>query len=253
MGSYVPTHRKGSTMLVHRVALCCFATLALSGCAHDADLFGDHVRIFDEAPAQVAEVAPPVESGYPTPVAAPVVNVATQNSFGEPAAPPMLPPGPQAVAETDGPYLLDSGDKLRIFVYGQPNLSRIYTVDHGGMITVPLIGAVKARGLSTFDLEGVVRTRLGSEFVRNPQVTVDISQNRPFFILGEVRNAGQFPYVSGMTVQTAIAIAGGYTERGSDRTFRITRRINGFVEQIDAPSDYVVKPGDTIYVYERFL
>lgn len=165
----------------------------------------------------------------------------------------MLPPGPQAVAESDGPYLLDSGDKLRIFVYGQPNLSRIYTVDHAGMITVPLIGAVKARGLTTFDLEGVIRRRLGSEYVRNPQVTVDMQQNRPFFILGEVRNSGQYPYVSGMTVQTAIAIAGGYTERASERTFRITRRINGYVEQIEAPSDYVVKPGDTIFVYERFL
>lgn len=240
-------------MLVRRVALCAFASFALSGCAHDTDLFGDQVRIFDNAPARVAEAVPPVENGYPTPVPAQVVNVATQDTFGEPAATPMLPPGPQAVADTDGPYLLDSGDKLRVFVYGQPNLSRIYTVDHGGMITVPLIGAVKARGLSTFDLEGVIRTRLGAEYVRNPQVTVDINQNRPFFILGEVRNAGQFPYVSGMTIETAIAIAGGYTERGSDRSFRITRRINGFVEQIEAPSDYVVKPGDTIYVYERFL
>lgn len=240
-------------MLVRRVALCAFVSLALSGCARNSDLFGDHVNIFDSAPVRVAGTAHPVENGYPTPVAPAIVNVAAQDTFGEPAAAPMLPPGPQAVADTDGPYLLDSGDKLRIFVYGQPNLSRIYTVDHGGMITVPLIGAVKARGLSTFDLEAVVRSRLGAEYVRNPQVTVDINQNRPFFILGEVRNAGQFPYVSGMTIETAIAIAGGYTERASDRGFRITRRINGFVEQIEAPSDYVVKPGDTIYVYERFL
>lgn len=240
-------------MLVRRVALCAIVSLALSGCAHDSDLFGDHVTIFDSAPVRVAETAPPVENGYPTPVAPATISVAAQDTFGEPAAAPMLPPGPQAVADTDGPYLLDSGDKLRIFVYGQPNLSRIYMVDHGGMITVPLIGAVKARGLSTFDLEGVVRSRLGAEYVRNPQVTVDINQNRPFFILGEVRNAGQFPYVSGMTIETAIAIAGGYSERASDRSFRITRRINGFVEQIEAPSDYVVKPGDTIYVYERFL
>lgn len=240
-------------MPVRRVALGAFVSLALSGCAHNSDLFGDHVTIFDRTPTRVVEASPAAENGYPTPVAPAVVNVATQDSFGEPAAAPMLPPGPHAVADTDGPYLLDSGDKLRIFVYGQPNLSRIYTVDHGGMITVPLIGAVKARGLSTFDLEGVVRSRLGAEYVRNPQVTVDISQNRPFFILGEVRNAGQFPYVSGMTIETAIAIGGGYTERASDRSFRITRRINGYVEQIEAPSDYVVKPGDTIYVYERFL
>lgn len=240
-------------MFVRCVAVCALAAVAVAGCAHDQDLFGGEGAIFADHPARVAQAPSPVVDGYPSPVAAPVVTVAEHAYHGEPANPPMLPPGPQAVADSDGPYLLDSGDKLRVFVYGQPNLSRVYTVDHVGMITVPLIGAVKARGLSTFDLEGVIRRRLGSEFVRNPQVTVDVQQNRPFFILGEVRNAGQFPYVSGMTVQTAIAIAGGYSERASDRSFRVTRRINGYVEQIEAPSDYVVKPGDTIFVYERFL
>lgn len=240
-------------MFACRVAVPALVALLVTGCAHDQDFLSGEGAIFSDRSLVVSEAAPPVENGYPTPVAAPVVTVAEQTAYGEPAEPPMLPRAPHAVADSDGPYLLDTGDKLRIFVYGQPNLSRIYTVDHGGMITVPLIGAVKARGLTTFDLEGVVRRRLGAEFVRNPQVTVDINENRPFFILGEVRNAGQFPYVSGMTVQTAVAIAGGYTERASDRSFRITRRINGFVEQVEAPSDYVVKPGDTIFVYERFL
>jgi polysaccharide export outer membrane protein len=161
--------------------------------------------------------------------------------------------GPQAVADTDGPYLLDSGDKLRVFVYGQPNLSRGYTVDHDGHITVPLIGTVKARGHTTQDLEHIIRRELAAEYVRDPKVTVDIQENRPFFILGEVKNAGKYPYVSGMTVETAIAIAGGYSERASTRKFRITRRINGWVEQVEAPSDYVVQPGDTVYVFERFF
>jgi polysaccharide export outer membrane protein len=84
-------------------------------------------------------------------------------------------------------------------------------------------------------------------------VTVDVQQNRPFFIHGEVKTAGQYPYVSGMTVETAVAIAGGLSDRGSTRKFRITRRTNGFVEQIIAPADYVVKPGDTVFVYERFF
>jgi polysaccharide export outer membrane protein len=94
---------------------------------------------------------------------------------------------------------------------------------------------------------------LAADLVRDPQVTVDILQNRPFFILGEVKNAGQYPYVSGMTVETAIAIAGGYSDRASTRKFRLTRRINGFVEQIEAPSDFPVQPGDTVYVFERFF
>ncbi|MGE4127203.1 MAG: polysaccharide biosynthesis/export family protein [Hyphomicrobiaceae bacterium] len=216
-------------------------------------MIADAISVFDDGPRAVAVAAPPAAEGYPTPMAPPVVATSAHSGFGDPGDAPGVPQAPHAVATTDGPYLLDTADRLRVFVYGQPNLSRIYTVDHGGMITVPLIGAVKARGLTTFDLEGVIRRRLGTEYVRNPQVTVDVQQNRPFFILGEVKNAGQYPYVSGMTIQTAIAIAGGYSERASDRTFRITRRINGFVEQIEAPADYVVKPGDTVYVYERFL
>ena len=159
----------------------------------------------------------------------------------------------EVVEEGDGPYLLDSGDKLRIFVYGHPNLSRLYTVDHQGMVSVPLIGDVPARGRTSRSLGRAIAARLGSQYVRDPQVTVDIAQNRPFFILGEVRNAGQYPFVSGMTVQSAVAIAGGYADRASERRVQITRRTHGFIEKMDVPPDYPVQPGDTIYVYERWL
>jgi polysaccharide export outer membrane protein len=161
---------------------------------------------------------------------------------------------PQMVDPEDGPYLLDTGDKLRIFVYGHPNLSRLYTVDHQGMVSVPLIGDVPARGKTSRGLGRAIAARLGAQYVKEPQVTVDIAQNRPFFILGEVRNAGQFPYVSGMTVQEAVAIAGGYGDRASERRVQITRRhAGGIIEKMDVPPDYVVLPGDTIYVYERWL
>lgn len=172
------------------------------------------------------------------------------------SAPTVIPAalqGPQAVADTDGPYLLDTGDKLRIFVYGQPNLSRIYTVDHGGWITVPLIGGVKARGITTFDLEKRLKGKLGAQYVKDPHVTVDMQQNRPFFILGEVKTAGQYPYVSGMTVKTAVAIAGGFSERANERKFQVSRRVNGLVERMDVPDDYVILPGDTVQIYERFF
>ncbi|MBX9924850.1 MAG: polysaccharide export protein [Hyphomicrobiaceae bacterium] len=220
-------------------ALCAAALLGLPGCAADFD-------------AQIADsliTNAPDSGGPPTPVLASTTGV---GSFGHPGLPPGVT-GPQAVADTDGPYLLDSGDRLRIFVYGQPNLSRSYTVDHDGRITVPLIGHVNARGKTTAQLEGAIRGRLGAQFVRDPQVTVDVLQNRPFFILGEVRNAGQYPYVSGMTVETAVAIAGGYSERASTKRFRLQRRINGLVEVIEAPGDYVVQPGDTVTVFERWF
>jgi polysaccharide export outer membrane protein len=160
----------------------------------------------------------------------------------------------EVVDQADGPYLLDTGDKLRIFIYGHPNLSRLYTVDHQGMVSVPLIGDVPARGRTSRGLARAIAGRLGAQYVKEPQVTADIAQNRPFFILGEVRNAGQFPYVSGMTVQEAVAIAGGYGDRASERRVQITRRHSGgIIEKMDVPPDYVVQPGDTIYVYERWL
>jgi polysaccharide export outer membrane protein len=89
--------------------------------------------------------------------------------------------------------------------------------------------------------------------VKDPQVTVDVAQNRPFFILGEVRLPGQYPYVSGMSVETAVAIGGGYTERASQRSIRITRKLGPLVDQIEAPADYTLQPGDTVYVFERFF
>lgn len=151
------------------------------------------------------------------------------------------------------PYILDTGDKLRVFVYGQPNLSRLYTVDQIGNIAVPLIGSVRARGRTTVDLEHAIASRLGREFVKDPQVTVDVAQNRPFFILGEVRLPGQYPFVSGMTVEQAVAIGGGYTERASKRSYRITRKLGALIDQIEAPADYTLCPGDTVFVYERFF
>ena len=208
---------------------------SLTGCAHFDDRWGEATSV------QVSHAEPPPAGG------------AALHAWSAPTVIPAGLVGPQAVADTDGPYLLDSGDRLRVFVYGQPNLSRIYIVDHGGWITVPLIGAVKARGVTTFDLERSLKAKLGAQYVKDPHVTVDIQQNRPFFILGEVKNAGQFPYVSGMTVKIAIAIAGGFSERANERRFQITRRVNGLVERMDVPDDYVVQPGDTVQVYERFF
>ena len=155
--------------------------------------------------------------------------------------------------QSHGPYRLDSGDKLRVFVYAQPSLSRIYTVDTEGFISVPLIGNLKARGNTTRSLEGAIKSRLGSEFVRDPHVTVDIQQYRPFFILGEVKTAGQYPYVGGLTVASAVAIAGGYSERANERKVHITRRINGGIERFEVPADAEVRPGDTIHVKERWF
>jgi polysaccharide export outer membrane protein len=232
------------------VAVSAASLLLLGGCASGPEfLSGLNAGIAADTITSAPYRDGPVVDGYPVPVT-PVS--ARPGVWGAPIVTPAVIQS-ETVADPDGPYLLDTGDRLRVFVYGQPNLSRLYIVDHEGKIAIPLIGNVRARGRTTNQLQAAIRTRLASEFVKDPQVTVDIQQNRPFFILGEVKNAGKFPYVSGMTVETAVAIAGGYTERASETTFRITRRINGLVQEIEASADASLKPGDTVYVFERYF
>ncbi|MEG6509573.1 polysaccharide biosynthesis/export family protein [Methyloligella sp. 2.7D] len=150
-------------------------------------------------------------------------------------------------------YTLDAGDQVRVVVFGQENLSNVYAVDTSGYISMPLIGQVHARGLTTRQLSSVITQRLGSRYIKNPKVSAEVQTYRPFFILGEVRTPGQYAYVNGMTVETAVAIAQGYTERANERKFRLSRKFGGVQSTVMVPPDYPVKPGDTIYVLERFF
>lgn len=108
-------------------------------------------------------------------------------------------------------YTLDSGDKLRIVVFGQEGITNSYTVGVDGNVNLPLIGSVPARGFSTQQLSGMISERLKQGYVREPHVSVEVEAYRPFFILGEVTTPGQYPYVANMTAETAIAIAGGFS------------------------------------------
>ena len=151
------------------------------------------------------------------------------------------------------PYTLASGDRLRVIVFGQDALSNSYSVDGSGHISMPLIGLVEAQGRSTHDLERAIETKLRSGFLREPKVSVEVEAFRPFFVLGEVTTAGQYPYVNGMTVQTAIAIAGGYTPRASRGRADLTRLVDGYPVTYSVPADQPVRPGDTVAVRERFF
>jgi polysaccharide export outer membrane protein len=152
-----------------------------------------------------------------------------------------------------GPYTLASGDKLRIIVYGQDNLSNLYAVDGSGRISMPLIGAVNVNGLSTRALEGRIAAKLRDGYLRDPRVSVEVDQFRPFFILGEVNQSGQYPFVNGMTVQTAVAIAGGFTPRGAQSYAVVTRSFNGQPLTSEVPITYPVRPGDTVAIKERLF
>jgi polysaccharide export outer membrane protein len=157
------------------------------------------------------------------------------------------------VEPPNAPYTLASGDKLRIIVFAQDNLSNVYPVDGSGHISMPLIGTVPARGLTTRELEGQIAARLRGGYLREPQVTVDIDTYRPFFILGEVVTSGQYAYVNGMTVQTAVAIAGGFSPRAYQYAADITRQYNGVPYCASVPITAPVRPGDTVTIRERFL
>ena len=118
---------------------------------------------------------------------------------------------------------------------------------------MPLLPPIVARGLTTEEFEGVVAAELGRRLLRNPNVSAQVMQFRPFFILGEVQNAGQYPYVNGMTVQSAAAIAGGYTYRANENRIRITRNLGDRIVEINVDSKALVMPGDTILVRERYF
>ena len=164
-------------------------------------------------------------------------------------------PAPEAYASANaGPaYTLDSGDKLRVVVFGQDGISNSYTVDAGGSVNLPLIGAVPARGLSPQQLSKAIATRLKQGYVREPHVSVEVEAYRPFFILGEVTNPGQYPYVANLTAEMAVAIAGGFGPRASKSKVVLTRNAPGQQIHGEVPIGYPLRPGDTIVVKERWF
>jgi polysaccharide export outer membrane protein len=152
-----------------------------------------------------------------------------------------------------GPYTLGSGDRLRVIVFGQDSLSNTYDVDGSGNISMPLVGLVEAAGLTTTALGHVIQDRLRNGYLREPHVSVEVEAYRPFFILGEVTTAGQYPFINGMTVETAVAVAGGFTPRAYKESAEITRIVNGVPVVATVPMIQPVSPGDTVTIRERFF
>src|SRR5262249_50418652 len=132
-------------------------------------------------------------------------------------------------------------------------ISNNYIVDAEGQIALPLVGVVSARGLTTSALAATIKAKLSSGYIRDPSVAVEIETYRPFFVLGEVTFPGQYPFVPGMTVENAIAIAGGFTPRGFRETVTVTRKINLAPVRLTLPLRQTVRPGDTITVSERWF
>jgi protein involved in polysaccharide export with SLBB domain len=152
-----------------------------------------------------------------------------------------------------GTYLLGPGDRIRLKVYSEADVTGDYEVNSAGFVSIPLAGQVRASGLTTKQLEGAIRSRLADGMVNDPRVNVEVAAYAPFYIHGEVKTAGEYAYRLGLTIQDAVALAGGFTYRAYDSKVYV-RRVGAPVEQVytlDAPVP--VSPGDNIRVPERYF
>lgn len=163
-------------------------------------------------------------------------------------------PGGQAAPAQQAGYRLGAGDRLRIIVFGQKDMTGEYAVDGSGLLSFPLIGNIKAAGLTAEGLEREITNKLKPDYLRNPNVSVVVLTYRPFYIVGEVKTPGSYAYVTGMSVINAVALAGGFTYRAKESSFYLDRTAkDGKKTRIDASPDTQVQPGDVITVRERYF
>jgi polysaccharide export outer membrane protein len=157
----------------------------------------------------------------------------------------------QAAAQTNE-YVLGIGDKLKLGVFGEPDLTGEFEISSTGMMSVPLIGDIKAQGSTISALKSTITSKLSDGYMKNPKVSLEVMNYRPFFILGEVMKPGSYNYVNGMTVINAVALAGGYTYRADKNDITLKRGgQNGTPEKVK--EDTQVNPGDVVSVPERFF
>ena len=154
---------------------------------------------------------------------------------------------------TASQYRLGPGDKLRITVFGENDLSNEYQVGTEGVVSLSLIGRVKAQDLTISEFEKAVEEKLRDGYIKEPRVSVEVTNYRPIYIFGEVTNAGEYPYQAGMTILNAVAVAGGYSYRANTKIVFITRKGSDTPAQYAASQATIVMPGDIIRIPERFF
>lgn len=150
-------------------------------------------------------------------------------------------------------YLLGPGDKVRVTVFGEEDLSGEYELGSLGVVSMPLIGSVKGIGRTEKQLGDAIARKLLEGFLRNPRVAVEVLNYRPFYILGEVKEPGSYPYVNGMSIINAVAMGGGFTYRADEKNILITRANDRDKKKTRASFATPVLPGDVIKVEERFF
>jgi polysaccharide export outer membrane protein len=159
-----------------------------------------------------------------------------------------------ASAQQPSLYRLSPGDKIKVIVFNEPDLTGEFQVNDSGKVAFPLAGEVSAAGRSVEEFKSALTRTLSGRYVKNPRVAVEVVNYRPFNVIGEVRNAGQYPYRPGLTVQDAVAMAGGYTYRANTRTLYVRRADANGESTVQVDGERVtVLPGDNIRVPERYF
>lgn len=158
-----------------------------------------------------------------------------------------------AQAVTQPAYRLGPSDKVRVTVFGEPDLSGEFLVSGTGVVALPLVGGVPVGELTIPEAELRLAERLKQGFLNNPRVSVEVLNFRPFYILGEVNNPGSYAYVDGMTVLNAVALGGGYTYRADKKDIKVRRDVNGQTREVRVQQETTVMPGDVVEVGERFF
>ncbi len=172
---------------------------------------------------------------------------------GKGTVPPFGSNGQTEAYEFSRGYRVGAGDRLDVRVLGQSDLTGNYIVSSSGHISIPLINSVHVAGMTSKQIEKLITRRLRNGYLRDPAVAVQVSNLRPFFILGEVSQAGGFPYQAGMTVQNAVALAGGYSARANHGEVLLTRKLADGTKTSRVPVTTQLYPGDIIFVRERWF
>jgi polysaccharide export outer membrane protein len=149
-------------------------------------------------------------------------------------------------------YRLGIGDKVKVSVFGEDNLSGQFEVNAIGQISMPLIGEMPAKGLALHEFRESVARKLADGYLKNPKVNVEMLNYRPIFVHGEVKNGGEFAYKNGVNLRDAIAMAGGYTYR-ADQSYLYVSRDGEPDVAVKTPADIAILPGDNIRIPERFF
>jgi polysaccharide export outer membrane protein len=220
-------------------------------------------------PPQVATQQAPVQPaapsyGYrPLPVQSQQPQMPTE-PYGYrplPGAPNNMQAGPQLASATPlapapvapSEYVLGPGDKLRLTVYGETDLSGEFTIDGSGYARLPLIGQTRAAGYTARQLEQQIAAMLSRGYMKSPRVSVDISTYRPFYVIGAVNRPGQYPFVEHMSAMNAIALAGGFNPSAVESVIFVRHEGSNKEEEVPADQATVIYPGDVIKVHTTFF